>query len=200
MEMSGEYRIAAPRAKVWAALNDPLILKESIPGCTELNKISDTEMTATVQAKVGMVRATFNGAVTLTNLDPPNELHHHRRRQGRRRRLRQGRGRRDAGRGRARHDPPQVHRQGPGRRQARPDRRPPDRRHRQADGRPVLRQVSPKRSAARRRAAEARSRASSTLSRQRSTRWPKSPRPRRRSRRQPSPVSSAARRCGRCSR
>ena len=71
MEMSGEYRIAAPRARVWAALNDPAILKDAIPGCTELSKVSDTEMTATVQAKVGMVRATFKGNVTLSNLDPP---------------------------------------------------------------------------------------------------------------------------------
>ena len=72
MEMSGEYRIAAPRAKVWAALNDPAILKVSIPGCQELTRLSDTEMSAVVQAKVGMVRATFTGAVILSNLNPPN--------------------------------------------------------------------------------------------------------------------------------
>jgi carbon monoxide dehydrogenase subunit G len=71
MEMSGEYRIAAPRASVWASLNDPEILKQSIPGCTELHKLSDTEMSAVVQAKVGMVRATFTGAVILTNVKPP---------------------------------------------------------------------------------------------------------------------------------
>jgi carbon monoxide dehydrogenase subunit G len=71
MEMSGEYRIAAPRARVWEALNDPAILKEAIPGCQELTKVSDTEMNAVVQAKVGMVRATFQGAVTLSNLKPP---------------------------------------------------------------------------------------------------------------------------------
>ena len=71
MEMSGEYRIAAPRAKVWAALNDPAILKISIPGCQELTRLSDTEMSAVVQAKVGMVRATFTGAVILSNLNPP---------------------------------------------------------------------------------------------------------------------------------
>ena len=71
MEMSGEYRIAAPRARVWAALNDPAVLKESIPGCQELTKVSDTEMNAVVQAKVGMVRATFQGSVTLSNLNPP---------------------------------------------------------------------------------------------------------------------------------
>lgn len=72
MEMSGENRIPASREKVWAALNDPAVLKASIPGCQALEKTSDTEMTATVQAKVGPVKATFNGHVTLSNIDPPN--------------------------------------------------------------------------------------------------------------------------------
>ena len=72
MEMSGENRIPASREKVWAALNDPEVLKASIPGCQSLEKTSDTEMTATVQAKVGPVKATFNGHVTLSNIDPPN--------------------------------------------------------------------------------------------------------------------------------
>ena len=72
MEMSGENRIPASREKVWAALNDPAVLKASIPGCQSLEKTSDTEMTATVQAKVGPVKATFNGHVTLSNIDPPN--------------------------------------------------------------------------------------------------------------------------------
>jgi carbon monoxide dehydrogenase subunit G len=71
MEMSGEYRIPAPRTRVWEALNDPGVLKQAIPGCQELTKVSDTEMHAVVQAKVGMVRATFQGAVTLSNLNPP---------------------------------------------------------------------------------------------------------------------------------
>ena len=71
MDMSGEYRIPAPRAVVWAGLNDPEILKQSIPGCDELNKVSDTELTAKVTAKVGPVRATFSGKVTLSNIQPP---------------------------------------------------------------------------------------------------------------------------------
>jgi len=72
MEMSGENRIPASIDKVWAALNDPEILKASIPGCQSLEKTSDTEMTATVQAKVGPVKATFKGNVTLSNINPPN--------------------------------------------------------------------------------------------------------------------------------
>jgi carbon monoxide dehydrogenase subunit G len=71
MEMTGEYRIPANRAAVWAALNDPEVLKACIPGCQELAKVSDSEMTAKVVAKVGPVKATFLGNVTLSNIRPP---------------------------------------------------------------------------------------------------------------------------------
>jgi hypothetical protein len=72
MDMNGEYRIGAPRPKVWEALNDPEILKQCIPGCEEIVKTSDTEFTAKVVAKVGPVKAKFGGKVTLSDLDPPN--------------------------------------------------------------------------------------------------------------------------------
>ena len=71
MEMSGEYRIPAPRETVWLALNDPAILRECIPGCQSLEKTSETTMTAKVQAKVGPVKANFTGDVSLSNVDPP---------------------------------------------------------------------------------------------------------------------------------
>lgn len=72
MEMKGEQRILASRQVVWEALNDPEILKACIPGCEELIKLSDTDMTAVAVIKVGPVRAKFQGAVTLSDLDPPN--------------------------------------------------------------------------------------------------------------------------------
>jgi carbon monoxide dehydrogenase subunit G len=72
MDMTGEFRIPAPRQRVWEALNDPAILKESIPGCEEIEKLSDTELQAKVTAKVGPVKARFGGKVTLSDLDPPN--------------------------------------------------------------------------------------------------------------------------------
>ena len=71
MDMTGEYRIAAPREKVWEALNDPEVLKASIPGCQELIKASDTELTAKVSTKVGPVSAKFTGKVTLSDINPP---------------------------------------------------------------------------------------------------------------------------------
>src|SRR5260370_34525393 len=72
MDMSGEVRITAPREAVWRALNDPEILRQCIPGCEEIVKLSDTEMTAKVTAKVGPVKAKFGGKGTPSDLDPPN--------------------------------------------------------------------------------------------------------------------------------
>ncbi|MCB1971966.1 MAG: carbon monoxide dehydrogenase subunit G [Geminicoccaceae bacterium] len=71
MDMSGEYRIPARRERVWAALNDPEVLKQAIPGCDELNKVSDTELEAKVTAKVGPVKARFGGNVRLENINAP---------------------------------------------------------------------------------------------------------------------------------
>jgi len=71
MKMSGEQLIPASREVVWAALNDAGILKQSIAGCTELDKKSATEFAAKVTAKVGPVKANFTGDVKLSKLKPP---------------------------------------------------------------------------------------------------------------------------------
>jgi carbon monoxide dehydrogenase subunit G len=72
MDMTGTQHIEAPRDVVWRALNDVEVLRQSIPGCQSIEKISDTEMNAKVTLKVGPVKATFTGKVTLSDLDPPN--------------------------------------------------------------------------------------------------------------------------------
>jgi carbon monoxide dehydrogenase subunit G len=71
MQMTGEYRIEAPRETVWAALVDPEVLKRCIPGCEELEQTSESEFAAKVKAKVGPVSARFAGAVALSDLNPP---------------------------------------------------------------------------------------------------------------------------------
>lgn len=72
MIIEGEERIAAPIETVWAALNDAEVLKACIPGCESLEKTSDTDLTATVVLKMGPIKATFNGAVQLKDLNPPH--------------------------------------------------------------------------------------------------------------------------------
>jgi carbon monoxide dehydrogenase subunit G len=72
MDLTGEHRINAPRAVVWAGLNDPETLKQSIDGVDEITKVSDTEFEALAVVKVGPVKAKFKGKITLSDLDPPN--------------------------------------------------------------------------------------------------------------------------------
>lgn len=70
--IEGSEKIAAPIDKVWASLNDAGILKACIPGCQTLEMKSPTDMSATVVLKIGPIKATFGGAVTLSNLNPPH--------------------------------------------------------------------------------------------------------------------------------
>ncbi len=72
MTMSGEYQLAVPRETVWEKLNDTETLKACIPGCEQLDKLSDTEFQAVATTKIGPVKAKFKGKVTLSDLDPPN--------------------------------------------------------------------------------------------------------------------------------
>ncbi len=72
MEMSGSRQIAASRDVVWAALNDPEVLKVSIPGCQELTGDPAAGFEATVKQKVGPVSATFSGKVRLSDVDAPH--------------------------------------------------------------------------------------------------------------------------------
>jgi uncharacterized protein len=72
MELSDEIMINAPKEQVYAALNDPEILKQCIPGCEELIKHSDTELEAKVVLKVGPVKARFSGDVQLDTAGAPD--------------------------------------------------------------------------------------------------------------------------------
>jgi uncharacterized protein len=71
MKISDQILIDAPRQKVWDALNDPDILRNCIDGCTKLDRQSDGSFAGTVQAKIGPVRATFQGVVTISDIRAP---------------------------------------------------------------------------------------------------------------------------------
>lgn len=72
MDITGEYRILAPRDVVWASLNDPDMLARCIPGCKEFDAKSPEEMAAKVALKIGPVKATFAGTVRLEDIDAPS--------------------------------------------------------------------------------------------------------------------------------
>lgn len=71
LTINAKERIGASLESVWKALNDPEILRRCLPNCEQVDKVSDTEMTAVVVYKVGPIKARFLGDLRLSNLDPP---------------------------------------------------------------------------------------------------------------------------------
>lgn len=74
MELSGDVSINAPRTSVWAALNDPQVLARCIEGVETLTRVTGDageRFEGKMNAKVGPVRASFTGQVTLTEVKPP---------------------------------------------------------------------------------------------------------------------------------
>lgn len=72
MELLGQRELAAPRQVVWDALNDPATLRECLRGCDRLEKLSDSTFEATIATKVGPIKATFQGSVALSDIEPPS--------------------------------------------------------------------------------------------------------------------------------
>jgi uncharacterized protein len=72
MTMTGDIQLHADREAVWAKLNDPAVLKSCIPGCEQLDMLSDSEFQAVATVKVGPVKARWKGKVRLSDFDPPN--------------------------------------------------------------------------------------------------------------------------------
>ncbi len=72
MQMNESQLVPAAQDKVWAALNDPAVLAKCIPGCQKLDMTGPNQMEATVVIKVGPVKASFSGKVTLSDIEAPN--------------------------------------------------------------------------------------------------------------------------------
>ncbi|MEL6465585.1 MAG: carbon monoxide dehydrogenase subunit G [Pseudomonadota bacterium] len=68
MQMSDTRQIAAPPSEVYAALLNPDVLKACVPGATEVTGTPEDGFEATVTQKVGPVKATFKGQVTLSEM------------------------------------------------------------------------------------------------------------------------------------
>jgi len=71
VEMTGEQLVPLPQNETWQALNDPQVLKDCVPGCETLERISDTQYELTMKTRIGPVSARFKGMMTLADIDPP---------------------------------------------------------------------------------------------------------------------------------
>jgi len=71
MEINGSQSIGAPRQKVWDALNDPAVLRQCLPGCESVERVSPDEFSVVMAAAIGPLRARFNGKLRMTQAEPP---------------------------------------------------------------------------------------------------------------------------------
>lgn len=74
MQLTDTREIAAPPEAVWAAILDPEVLKACVPGCQEMTGTPEDGFEAVVVQKVGPVKATFKGQVTLSDMQAPASL------------------------------------------------------------------------------------------------------------------------------
>lgn len=72
MKVSGTATLSAPPPQVFAALNDPAVLVRTIPGVEQLEQLAQDRYTMTVTAGVASIKGTYDGEVSLRDLEPPN--------------------------------------------------------------------------------------------------------------------------------
>jgi uncharacterized protein len=72
MEMTGQQLLSVAQQQAWDALNDPAILRECIPGCETVERVSATEFQLVMTTAIGPVKGKFKGKLTLTDVDAPN--------------------------------------------------------------------------------------------------------------------------------
>jgi uncharacterized protein len=72
MKLTGTQIIPASRDRVWTGLNDPDILRQCIPGCSNIERLSPTDFRATVTVPLGPLKINFSGQILLSNLNPPD--------------------------------------------------------------------------------------------------------------------------------
>jgi len=70
MEFGGNYLLAAPRDRVWAALNDAEMLKAAIPGCHRLVWTSASTLAVEIKVNLGVAHPVFGGDLELSDVAP----------------------------------------------------------------------------------------------------------------------------------
>lgn len=70
MDFGGRYVIAAPRAAVWAALNDASVLKAAIPGCHAIGWSGENTLDLEIKVNLGVAKPSFKGELLLSNIVP----------------------------------------------------------------------------------------------------------------------------------
>lgn len=74
VKAEGKNIISAPPAKVWAALHDPAILRQTLPSCYDVISRPDGTFEALIAHKLGPVQIQMGVMVNLTDIVPHEQM------------------------------------------------------------------------------------------------------------------------------
>jgi carbon monoxide dehydrogenase subunit G len=77
MKVSGAYRLAMPRERAYALLQDPVILARCMPGCESLDKTGEDEYAMRMKMVLAAVSGKFDGKVRITDAICPSQFRLH---------------------------------------------------------------------------------------------------------------------------
>ncbi len=72
MDMQGSRPLHVTQQQAWDALNDPEVLKASIPGCDKVERTADDKYAIGMALKIGPVSAKFAGNIALSDVNAPH--------------------------------------------------------------------------------------------------------------------------------
>ncbi|HUK31660.1 MAG TPA: carbon monoxide dehydrogenase subunit G [Candidatus Acidoferrum sp.] len=74
MKLSGTATLPAPPEKVWAAINDPVILAKCLPGCERLDPDGPDRFKAAVSFGLAAISGKYAGSLELADRKPPHSM------------------------------------------------------------------------------------------------------------------------------
>ena len=74
MTLNGVYRIPAARARVFAALNDPVVLQRCIEGAERLVETAEDQYDVHLKVGIAAIKGSYVGKVRLTDKHPPEHF------------------------------------------------------------------------------------------------------------------------------
>ena len=72
MKIKGETTFDAPPERVWEIMLDPAVISQCIPGCQDLQQVTDDTFSARLRIGVGAVSGTYEGTLRITERVPPS--------------------------------------------------------------------------------------------------------------------------------
>jgi len=71
LKISGSYSIPIPTDRAYTALQDPVVLAKSMPGCDRLEQVGNDDYRMVMKLMIASITGQFDGRISITDKTPP---------------------------------------------------------------------------------------------------------------------------------